>query len=209
VRHVTAVHKAEMPVSPDALPALKSARPELWVVEEKNDTPAKKVYCAAHGLTYRVLTARDLAGFPEPLPPPPSNRPRVVVTGCYDVFHSGHVRFFEEVSELGDLYAVLGHDENIRFLKGPGHPLFAEAERRYMVGSIRYVRQALIASGMGWLDAEPEIAKIKPDIYAVNEDGDRPEKREFCQTHGIRYVVLKRRPKPGLTRRTSTDLRGF
>jgi cytidyltransferase-like protein len=160
-------------------------------------------------LAYHVLTAPDLAGFPVPPPPPPSGRPRVIATGCYDYFHSGHVRFFEEVAKLGELYVVLGHDENVRQLKGPGHPLFPAAERRYLVGTIRHVAQALIATGTGWLDAEPEIAKIKPAIYAVNEDGDRPEKREFCDKHGIRYVVLKRLPKPGLARRSSTDLRGF
>ena len=42
-----------------------------------------------------------------------------------------------------------------------------------MVGSIRYVKQALISSGEGWLDADPEIRRLKPDIYAVNEDGDQ------------------------------------
>jgi hypothetical protein len=30
------------------------------------------------------------------------------------------------------------------------------------------------------MDAEPEIAMIKPDMYAVNEDGDQPKKRESC-----------------------------
>jgi hypothetical protein len=67
----------------------------------------------------------------------------------------------------------------------------------------------LISSGDGWLDAEPEILQIKPDIYAVNEDGDRPEKREYCEANGIEYRVLKRTPKEGLPRRQSTDLRGF
>jgi len=43
----------------------------------------------------------------------------------------------------------------------------------------------------------------------VNEDGDRPEKREFCRAHGLDYVVLRRKPHGGLPRRTSTDLRGF
>jgi hypothetical protein len=43
----------------------------------------------------------------------------------------------------------------------------------------------------------------------VNEDGDRPEKRSFCETRGIRYMVLKRIPKKGLPKRVSTDLRGF
>ena len=50
----------------------------------------------------------------------------VIVTGCYDWFHSGHVRFFEEVSAYGDLYVIVGHDANIRLLKGDGHPLFSQ-----------------------------------------------------------------------------------
>jgi FAD synthetase len=207
-RHVTTVQVAKSPVPPDAVPALASIKPDLWVIREPDDTPAKRSFCAAHGLACRVLTARDLAGFPEP-PPPPSARDKVIVTGCFDLFHSGHVRFFEEVAGLGELYVVLGRDENVRRLKGPGHPLYPEAERRYLVASVRHVAQALIATGMGWLDAEPEIVRLQPAIYAVNEDGDRPEKREYCEKHGIRYVVLKRQPKPGLVRRTSTDLRGF
>jgi glycerol-3-phosphate cytidylyltransferase-like family protein len=119
------------------------------------------------------------------------------------------VRFFEECSQLGDLYVVAGNDANVRLLKGEGHPLFPQDERRYVVGSCRYVKQALITSGMGWMDAEPEIALVRPHIYAVNEDGDKPEKRAFCEAHGIEYVVLKRAPKEGLPSRSSTDLRGF
>ncbi len=59
------------------------------------------------------------------------------------------------------------------------------------------------------MDAEPEIAAIGADAYAVNEDGDKPEKREFCRSRGLEYIVLTRTPAPGLPRRTSTDLRGF
>ena len=104
---------------------------------------------------------------------------------------------------------VVGHDENIRLLKGEGHPMFLEDERRYMVGSIRFLKQALISSGSGWMDAEPEIEVIRPDIYAVNEDGDKPEKRVFCKEHGLEYAVLKRAPAAGLPRRESTHLRGI
>ena len=71
------------------------------------------------------------------------------------------------------------------------------------------MKQALIASGAGWMDAEPEILQIQPDIYAVNEDGDKPEKRAFCEKHHLTYRVLTRLPKPGLPRRQSTVLRGF
>ena len=139
----------------------------------------------------------------------PTTQKKVVVTGCYDWFHSGHVRFFEEVSELGDLYVVVGSDANIELLKGKGHPLFPALQRQYVVGSVRFVKQALISTGMGWMDAEPEFAQIKPDIYAVNEDGDKPDKRAWCEKNGVTYRVLKRLPKSGLPRRESTALRGF
>jgi cytidyltransferase-like protein len=157
------------------------------------------------------LSDPKLRQFPVSAPPatPTHGRKKVIVTGCYDWLHTGHVRFFEEVSEYGDVYAVVGHDANIELLKGKGHPQFAEQERRYVVGALRYVTQALISTGTGWMDAAPEVDRIRPDIYAVNEDGDKPEKREFCQQHGIEYLVLKRLPKPGLTARSSTTLRGF
>jgi len=43
----------------------------------------------------------------------------------------------------------------------------------------------------------------------VNEDGDKIEKRRFCEENGLEYIVLKRTPKSGLPRRSSTDLRGY
>jgi cytidyltransferase-like protein len=151
-----------------------------------------------------------MQGFPEP-PPMPSTpgRKKIIATGCYDWFHSGHARFCEEASAYGDLYVLIGHDANIRLLKGEGHPLFPQDERRYAVGSIKYVKRALITSGEGWLDADPEIWRLKPDIYVVNEDGDKGGKREYCAKMGLEYLVLQRTPAPGLPRRTSTNLRGF
>jgi cytidyltransferase-like protein len=209
VRYVSRLDLSGAQIDPDALPERLAFKPDVWAIEDDGRAAARQAFCARRGLACRVLASRDLAGFPEPSPEPESGRKKVVVTGCYDFFHSGHVRFFEEVSQLGDLFVVVGNDENVRNLKGAGHPLFPAAERRFTVGAIRHVKQALVSTGMGWMDAAPEIAWIKPDLYAVNEDGDRPEKRDFCAKHGIEYVVLKRVPKEGLTRRSSTGLRGF
>lgn len=208
-RHVHSVHPSGPSIAPDALPSTEF-KPDVWVVSSKDHNATKRAFADAAGIGYRVIAEAETAGFPVPPPQASTGRKKVVVTGCYDWFHTGHVAFFEEVSELGDLYVVVGNDANLLLLKGPGHPLFSEAERRYLAGSIRYVTQSLISSGSGWMDAEPEIVNfIKADIYAVNEDGDKPEKREFCQKHGLEYVVLKRVPKAGLQRRSSTDLRGF
>ena len=210
IRHVHRVIPVSGAANPDALPAAGGFSPKLWVDGEDPGNETRKAYCQEHGLEYRVLPGEQLSGFPAPAPlPAVSGRKKVVVTGSYDWFHSGHVRFFEEVSAYGDLYVVVGHDANIRLLKGEGHPLLSQDERRYLVGSIKYVKQALISSGDGWLDADPEIRNLKPDLYAVNEDGDRGGKREYCEQNGIQYLVLQRVPAPGLPQRSSTNLRGF
>ncbi len=211
VRSVRRAIPADGSVNPDEPSLPETFRPDAWVDLENPTNPTRQAYCQKHGWEYRVLHGEDLRGFPEfvPASTPNSGRKKVVVTGCYDWFHSGHVRFCEEVSAHGDLYVIVGHDANIRLLKGEGHPLIPQAERRYVVSSIKYVTQSLISSGDGWLDADPEIKKIKPDIYAVNEDGDKGGKREYCQKLGIEYLVLKRTPAPGLQKRSSTDLRGF
>lgn len=210
VRFVTRVVALGGDNAPDAMTLPAEVSASVWVDDERHASAGRAAHAARLGLRYKVLTADRLAGFPEVAPASgETGRRKVVVTGCYDWLHSGHVRFFEEVSGHGDLYVIVGHDANIRLLKGEGHPLQPEAERRYMVGAIRHVRQALISTGSGWLDADPEILRLKPDIYAVNEDGDKGGKREYCASRGIEYLVLARAPAPGLPRRSSTDLRGF
>ncbi len=208
-RRVTTVTSA---FDEHTLPPVAGFRPDVWVITKAQDHQRKRTFCEQHGLQHCVLSVEQLRGFPcdtaqrrEAVPP----RKKVLVTGSFDWFHSGHVRFFEEASAYGDLYVVVGHDANIQRLKGVGHPMFPQEERRYVVQSIRFVTAALISTGHGWLDAEPEIERIKPDIYAVNEDGDRGGKRDYCEAHGIRYLVLRRTPAPGLPRRSSTDFRGF
>jgi cytidyltransferase-like protein len=188
-------------------------QPDKVAVMEGEADAAYQAFCNENKMPCRLITRDQIQGFPMPVHsyiPNQTERKKVVVTGCYDWLHSGHVRFFEEVSELGDLYVVVGHDANVRHLKGEGHPLFSQEERVYMVQSVRYVTQAHLTSGWGWMDAEPEITQvIRPQLYAVNEDGDVPEKRVFCEQHGLEYVVLRRKPKEGLPRRESTNLRGF
>jgi cytidyltransferase-like protein len=135
-----------------------------------------------------------------------SSRPKVLVSGCYDLLHAGHVAFFETAAQYGDLYVCLGSDENVRQLKHHA-PKFTQQERLYIVQSIRYVTQARIASGSGLLDFEPDMAELQPDLFIVNEDGGSEDKRRLCEKYHVRYVVLTRTPKPGLPARSSTGIK--
>ncbi|MDR3377967.1 MAG: adenylyltransferase/cytidyltransferase family protein, partial [Verrucomicrobiae bacterium] len=141
VRYVSRVEIADAAADFDALP--ENLRADVWADYAPVANARREKFAGGKGLAYRVFAAAELAGFPEP-PPMPSapGRKKVVATGCYDWVHSGHVRFCEEASAYGDLYLCLGSDANVRLLKGPGHPLLTEAERRYVAGSIKHVKQA-------------------------------------------------------------------
>ncbi len=131
---------------------------------------------------------------------------RVFVSGCYDMLHSGHVAFFREASRYGDLYVGIGSDKTIQELKSR-RTVYSEQERLYMVKSIKYVTDACINEGSGYLDFVTSVDYFRPNIFVVNEDGSSADKEAFCKERGIEYIVLKRIPEEGLEARSTTDLR--
>lgn len=134
------------------------------------------------------------------------SRKKVFVSGCFDMLHSGHVEFLQRAAEFGELTVALGADHTVFELKGRP-PVNSEEERRFMVANVACVKQAIISRGSGYLDFEPELRELKPDVFVVNEDGNTPAKRRLCESLGIEYVVLQRDPHPGLTARSTTALR--
>lgn len=131
---------------------------------------------------------------------------KVFVSGCYDLLHSGHVEFFRQAAEYGDLYVGIGSDETILHYKNH-KTLYNEKERLFMVKAIRYVKDAYINAGSGIMDFIPTVDFLKPDILVVNEDGASEEKRRFCEERGMEYIVLKRDPHEGLAAHSSTSLK--
>ena len=131
---------------------------------------------------------------------------KVFVSGCYDLLHSGHVEFFRQAAQYGDLYVGIGSDATILDYKHH-KTVYSEQERLFMVKSIRYVKDAFINAGSGVMDFVPTLDIVKPDILVVNSDGGNEEKRRLCGERGMEYVVLERVPQAGLTARSSTDLK--
>ena len=129
---------------------------------------------------------------------------KVLVSGCYDLLHGGHIAFFKAASEYGKLYVSIGRDDNVFRLKGK-KPYFSEKERLYIVKSIKYVGDAFLASGTGLLDFAPDMKKLKPDIFVVNHDGHSADKETLCKKEGVEYIVLDRIPEPGLPVRSSSE----
>lgn len=131
---------------------------------------------------------------------------KVFVSGCYDLLHSGHVEFFRQAAEYGDLYVGIGSDETILHYKGH-KTLYPEQERLFMVKAIRYVKEAYINQGSGILDFIPTLDIVNPDMLVVNSDGASEAKAALCKERGMEYVVLERTPHEGMEARSSTSLK--
>jgi cytidyltransferase-like protein len=133
-------------------------------------------------------------------------RKKVFVSGCFDMLHSGHIRFLESVAAYGDIYVGIGSDKTIQELKGR-EAKCAQEERKYTLEALRYVKACHINSGCGIMDFANDLQKLAPDYFIVNEDGHTPAKARLCRRLGIKYVVLKRDPRPNLPPRSTSGLR--
>lgn len=131
---------------------------------------------------------------------------KVLVSGCFDLLHSGHIAFFQEAATYGDLYVALGSDKTVYDLKGKT-PVNNEEERLYMIQSVKCVKDAFVSQGSGILDFMAEFQTLQPDIFIVNEDGTTPDKQQFCREYDVEYIVLQREPHADLTPRSTTALR--
>lgn len=132
--------------------------------------------------------------------------PKVFVSGCFDMLHSGHVAFLTEAAQHGDVYVCLGSDENVKFLKGQ-YPVCTQEERKYMIEALACVKECRISGGWGMMDFQKELEQIRPDVFVVNEDGNTPAKTDLCARLGISYLVLRRLPHANLPARSTTALR--
>jgi cytidyltransferase-like protein len=131
---------------------------------------------------------------------------KIMVTGCFDLMHSGHIAFLKEAAKLGDVYACIGNDENVFELKGR-YPITPQNERKYMLEALSAVKEVRINKGIGIIDFVQEMDEIKPDVFLVNEDGATPAKAVLCKERGIEYHIFKRLPHENLPVRSTTSLR--
>ena len=129
-----------------------------------------------------------------------------MVTGCFDLLHSGHVAFLQEAAQFGALHVCIGSDETVLGLKGR-RPVNAQDERRFMLEALSCVRAVHVNGGSGILDFLSEMDNIAPEIFFVNEDGHTPAKEALCLARGIDYRVSRRLPSANLPTRSTTSLR--
>src|SRR6185295_2202718 len=74
-----------------------------------------------------------------------AGRRLVFTNGVFDLLHVGHVRYLEQARALGDaLLVAINSDRTVRELKGPGRPIFDQAERAEILAALRVVDYVVV-----------------------------------------------------------------
>lgn len=89
--------------------------------------------------------------------------------GCFDILHRGHIELFKYARSLGHkLFVGIDSDERVANLKGSSRPINSEADRKFVLQSIKYIDMVFIfKSGM---ELEDLIRDIKPSALVVGSD---------------------------------------
>ena len=94
-------------------------------------------------------------------------RTAVLVNGCFDLLHCGHLDLLEFAGQFGPVTVALNSDSSVRALKGRGRPIVCQDERRRMLEAIRWVERVVV-----FYKATPllPIVQLQPRVYVVGPD---------------------------------------
>lgn len=95
----------------------------------------------------------------------------VLVGGCFDVLHLGHVIFLEKAKETGDcLVVLLESDKKVKSLKGISRPIHTQRMRAKVLSALSVVDFCLM---LPFMESEESynklVQKIHPDVIAVTK----------------------------------------
>ncbi len=120
------------------------------------------------------------------------NKKIVLVGGCFDILHLGHIYFLEKSKEEGEiLFVLLESDENIKKWKGINRPINSQKNRGIVLSAISSVDYIIPLKGMTKTeDYDKLIVQINPDVIAITKGDKNIEKRQ-SQTDSIGAKLVK------------------
>jgi rfaE bifunctional protein nucleotidyltransferase chain/domain len=123
------------------------------------------------------------------------NKVVVLVGGCFDLLHFGHISFLKKAKTYGNyLLVVLESDENVRRVKGDTRPIHTQRQRKEMLETLRCVDEVIELPPMrSDTDYFEMMHKIKPDVIAFTEgDPILDKKMEQGKQIGAKVVIIEK-----------------
>lgn len=137
----------------------------------------------------KIVTAKKVVSIAKQLHA--ENRKIVLVGGCFDILHIGHIKFLQKAKKQGDLlFILLEPDSNITKSKGMGRPVNTEKNRAKMLASLSMVDYVIILKpNMLNTEYDDLVVGIRPTVIATTK-GDlfRHHKERQAELIGAKVV---------------------
>ncbi len=103
----------------------------------------------------------------------------VLIGGCFDIFHYGHLIFLKKAREQGDfLIVALESDQFIRKYK-KRNPVHDQEQRAEILSAVRYVGYVIKLPLLTSDDEYFELVKmVRPSVIAVTEQDSQIENKK-------------------------------
>ena len=125
----------------------------------------------------------------------------VTTNGCFDILHTGHLRYLQAAKQLGDILIVaINSDESVRAIKGDKRPLIPEDERAEMLAALECVDYVTIFPEH---DPIKLLKELHPDIHVKGGDYtlDQIIERETVESLGGKLQLM-----PGVLEKSTSNL---
>lgn len=115
----------------------------------------------------------------------------VLVGGCFDIVHIGHIRFLTQAKKRGDhLFILLESDQTVKKLKGKDHPIHNQKTRAEVLAAFYVTDSIVLLPPLTTNQEYDELAKsLKPAIIATTK-GDPGRAHKIRQARGIGARVV-------------------
>lgn len=124
------------------------------------------------------------------------NKVVVLVGGCFDILHIGHITFLQKAKEQGGfLFVLLESDEFITKAKGPNKPINNQKDRARILATLSIVNYVIMLPRI-FVDEEYDelVLQLKPAIIATTKDDPYAshKKRQIERVGGNLIEVTER-----------------
>ena len=126
---------------------------------------------------------------------PKLNKKTVLVGGCFDILHIGHINFLQHAKKQGEvLLVMLEHDSTIKKRKGPKRPINTQQDRATILNSLEMVDYVILLPEQTDNTFYDElINQLKPAIIATTAgDPFRNHKERQAKQIGAQVVDVIR-----------------
>jgi len=115
----------------------------------------------------------------------------VLVGGCFDIIHVGHVEFLKKAKEKGAvLFVLLESDEKVKKIKGKNRPIHTQKERAKVLSVLEMINYVILLPYLAAnKDYDNLVMQIKPDIIATTKT-DKYRKHKERQAKSLNAQVL-------------------